>query len=117
MPGFTIHTPSLQSLLIQMKFGDQPLATGTGFICISKKGPVLITNWYNVSGRGLDTKQPISDTGGVPDSVAIMHNKAGWVGSRILKTEPLNTSAGDHRWFEHPQFGDKVDLAALPLTD
>ena len=90
-PTKTISLPSVQSLLVQMKFGDQPLATGTGFVCKSKKGPVLITNWHNVTGRRPDTKQPISPSGGVPNSVSIVHNQAAKLGVWILKTENVMT--------------------------
>lgn len=36
-----IAKPSLQSLLIEMKNGNQGLATGTGFVAIAPKGAVL----------------------------------------------------------------------------
>src|ERR1700726_2512535 len=43
--------PSAQSLLIEMAFGSTVLSTGTAFVCDTKKGPVLVTNWHNVAGR------------------------------------------------------------------
>jgi len=47
----TIALPSVQSLLIELAVGGQGLATGTAFVCNSKKGPVLVTNWHNAAGR------------------------------------------------------------------
>lgn len=111
-----IHLPSVQSLLIEMRFGDTPLATGTGFVCDTKKGPALITNWHNVTGRRLDTKQPLSPTGGIPDRIRIVHNLSGKLGSWVLKEEALYESEKP-RWIEHPTLGDKADIVALPLKE
>jgi hypothetical protein len=112
----TIALPSVQSLLIELVFANQPLATGTAFVCDSKKGPVLITNWHNVSGRNPQTKQPLSSTAAIPDSLRIVHNRAGKLGEWLLKTESLLAN-GKPRWIEHPSLGDKADFVALPLSD
>jgi hypothetical protein len=111
-----IQLPSVQSLIIGMSFGTQPLSTGTGFVCDSKKGPVLVTNWHNVTGRNPHTKQPLSNNGGVPDSISIVHNKANALGHWVAKPEPLYHN-GKPRWIEHPTLGDKVDCVALPLSN
>lgn len=112
----TISLPSVQSLLIDLVFGGQGLATGTAFVCNSKKGPALVTNWHNVSGRHPQTKKPLSPTGAVPDAVRIVQNRAGKLGEWLIKSETLLAN-GKPRWVEHPKFGDKVDVVALPLTD
>ena len=112
----TISQPSVQSLLIEMAFGQQSISTGTGFVCQSTTGPLLLTNWHNLAGRHPHTKQPLSPTGAIPDSVRIVHNKAGQLGHWLVKTEPLLKKAKP-RWIEHPQLGDKVDVVALPLQD
>ena len=112
----TISLPSVQSLLIELVFGGQGLATGTAFVCNSKKGPALVTNWHNVSGRHPQTKKPLSPTGAVPDAVRIVQNRAGKLGEWLIKSETLLAN-GQPRWVEHPKFGDKVDVVALPLTD
>lgn len=113
----TITLPSVQSLLIQMCVGTQPLSTGTGFVCETAKGPLLVTNWHNLSGRHPQTKQPLSPTAGIPDKISIIHNRAGKLGQWLPKTEVLTTNQGSCRWFEHPTLGDKADIVALPLTD
>ena len=69
-----IATPSAMSLFLEMKFNGMPLATGTGFITVSSKGPVLVTNRHNVTGRRQDNDQPLSKTGGVPNELIIIHN-------------------------------------------
>ena len=103
-------------MLIQSAVGVQPVATGTGFVCESKKGPVLITNWHNVTGRNPATKQPLSPTGAIPDTFRILHNRAGKLGEWVIKTEAL-TAAAKPRWIEHPIHAEKVDVVAMPLTD
>jgi Trypsin-like peptidase domain len=112
----TISMPSVQSLLVEMAFGNQPLSTGTAFVCESAKGPVLMTNWHNVSGRNPTTKQPLFAHAGIPDSLRIIHNRGGNLGQWVIKTELLIAN-GRPRWIEHPTLGDKADLVALPLTD
>lgn len=112
----TISQPSVQSLLIEMAVGQQALATGTGFVCQGKAGPLLLTNWHNLAGRNPQTKQPLSPTAAVPDSVRIVHNRSGHLGQWLVKTESL-LKRGKSRWIEHPVLGDKVDIVALPLKD
>jgi hypothetical protein len=115
--GLLLTRPSVMSLLIEMRFGEQTLGTGTGFVCTSPSGPVLVTNWHIVSGRRLDTKQPLNPrTGAIPDNVRILHNRANQLGWWVWKTEPLYGEAMP-RWIEHPHLGDRADIAALPLSD
>ena len=111
-----ISPPSVQSLLIEMSAGGQKLATGTGFVCESKNGPVLLTNRHVASGRNHETKQPLSLTGAVPDTMRIIHNRSGKLGRWLAKTENLYHNCNP-RWAEHPTLGDKADVAALPLSD
>lgn len=112
----TILLPSVQSLLIQMYFGNQTLGTGTGFVVESAAGPVLVTNRHNATGRRQDDNQPLSPTGGIPDRFGIVHNQKGKLGSWVVKPEPLLTG-GAPRWKEHPSLGAKADMVALPLTE
>ena len=112
----TIALPSVQSLLIELAVGGQGLATGTAFVCNSKKGPVLVTNWHNAAGRDPQTKQPLSPTGAIPDTVRIVHNRANALGQWVVKTESL-LAGGKPRWVEHPSLGEKADIVGIPLTD
>lgn len=111
----TIALPSVRSLLIQMSVGSQALGTATGFVVQSAKGPVLMTNRHNVTGRRQDDGKPLSPTGGIPDSLTIVHNRSGKLGEWVCRSETL-LSAGKPRWIEHPKLGAKADLVALPLT-
>ena len=103
-------------LLIETLVGDRSLATGTAFVCESKKGPVLITNWHIVAGRHPDTKQPISPTGGIPDTMRILHNRADKLGEWLIKFEGLFDN-GKPRWVEHAKLAEQIDVVALPLSD
>ena len=100
-----------------MRFGDQTLSTGTGFVCETSKGPHLVTNWHNLAGRDPVTKQPLAGHGGIPNCVRITHNKDGILGKWAVKTESLLNLAGGPRWIEHPTFADNADFVALPLLD
>lgn len=117
MSRIQIAQPSVQSLLIQMRFGSQPLSTGTGFIVNSTSGPVLITNRHNVSGRNQQTGQPLSSHGGLPDSVIILHNRKNRLGEWVEREEKLTDESGNSRWHEHPTMGADADFVALPLSN
>ena len=112
----TIALPSVQSLLIEMQFNGTPLATGTAFVVDTpSRGPHLITNRHNVTGRHQESGKPLSKTAGVPSDIVIVHNKKNQLGTWGARTEPL-FAAGVPRWIEHPSLGPKADFVALPLT-
>ena len=106
----------MKSPLLDIRFNGQALGTGTGFIGNAPRGPVLITNRHNVTGRHQDTGQPFSPTGGVPNEVVIMHDRTNLLGQWVPRIEPLYNNSGQSRWIEHPEFGARADFVALPLT-
>ena len=110
-----ISQPSVQSLLIEMQFNGQPISTGTAFVVSTAKGPHLVTNRHNVTGRNQDNGAPLSPTGGVPNQLVIVHNRKGMLGQWVTRTESLYV-AGAARWHEHPTLGAKADFVALPLS-
>lgn len=112
----SILKPSVQSLFLQMKVNGKTLASGTGFIANSLRGPVLITNRHNVTGRNNVTGDYLSATGCYPDEIVIIHNKAAKLGTWVPRNEPLYKDEKP-LWIEHPTFGAKVDFVALPLTE
>jgi V8-like Glu-specific endopeptidase len=114
MAQINLTKPSIQSLLVRMSVNGLPLSTGTGFVCIAKSGrPVLITNRHNVTGRNQLDGQPMSKTGGIPDTISILHNRKGALGNWDWKSQSLDNSP----WHEHPALGAKADFVALPLTE
>lgn len=112
-----IAEPSVKSLLLEMRVNGTPLATGTGFVCASAKGAVLLTNRHNVTGVHQETGKALSPTGGLPNEVVIVHNYAGVLGRWLPVVEPLLDANGTPRWREHPTLGAKADFVALPLTN
>lgn len=111
-----IEQPSVQSLFLQMRFGDAVLGTGTGFVVNTAQGPALVTNRHIVTGRDQKTGAPLSKTAGVPDNLVIWHNRHNALGQWLSKREALY-SEGQPRWREHPTLGARADLALLLLTD
>ncbi len=105
----------MQSLLIQIQFNGQPLSTGTAFVVNTAKGPALVTNRHNVTGRRQDTGAPLSPTGGIPNEVVVIHNRLGNLGEWVPRLELLLAN-GSPRWREHPTLTSKADFVALPLT-
>jgi hypothetical protein len=111
-----IAKPSIQSLFIEMKFNGQSLSMGTAFVVLSPKGPYLVTNRHNVTGRHQQSNAPLSPTGGIPNEIGIVHNRKGALGQWISKNEPLYID-DTPRWREHPTLGSEADFVALPLSD
>ena len=114
-PQIRIAEPSVKSLLIEMRANGDPLATGTAFVANAPRGPVLITNRHNVTGRHQQTGQPLSPTGAVPNEVRILHNRANRLGEWVSRIEPLYAN-GQPLWVEHPVLGAQADFVALPLN-
>jgi hypothetical protein len=111
-----ISLPSAQSLLIELRFGGTFLATATAFVADSARGPVLLTNRHNVTGRNNDTNAPMSPTGGVPDELLVFHHVQNQLGVWVAQREPLYGRNGSPLWREHPTLGARMDAVALPLT-
>lgn len=111
-----IAQPSVQSLLIEMQFNGQPLSTGTAFVVQTAKGPHLVTNRHNVTGRHQETNEPLSRTGGTPNEIVVVQNRKDFLGQWVLKKELLY-SGERPRWHEHPVLGVQADFVALPLLD
>jgi hypothetical protein len=112
---------SLAALYIEMAFGSTVLACGSGFLWRQDGETYLVTNWHNLAGRDPKTKQPISDTAGIPDRVKCrlwkdkVANGKGVAG--VISAEftfPLVDTNGKEIFLEHP-LGSDVDIAALPL--
>jgi len=120
MPAPLARTPSMQSLLLDLRFNGQHLAHATGFVVASTAGPHLITCRHVVTGRDQDTNQPLAkDTGGIPNEVRILHHsldspRDGVLWGWVERIEPLYDGVTP-RWREHPTLGARADIVALPL--
>lgn len=109
-----VRAPSFRSLFVEMFFGEQILGCGTAFFVRSARGTTLLSNWHISSGRHPNTHRPTSDHAGLPDRVQVsfMHQTKG-LQRRVF---PLVDENDNALWFEHPAFGSRVDVAALPIV-
>lgn len=112
-----IALPSVQSLLIKMRFNGQVLSTGSAFVLTSDNGPLLVTNRHNVTGRRQDNDEPLSKTGGIPNEIEIVHNVKGKLGTWCGVIEPILDANDNPLWKEHPVHGKNFDFVVLPLTN
>jgi len=111
-----IRKPSVQSLYIEMSIDGTKLSSGTAFVVDTAKGPHLITNRHNVTGRDQNTGQPLSPTAGIPNQINIWHNASSGLGAWQSCFEILLKPDGSPRWIEHPILGARADFVALPLV-
>jgi hypothetical protein len=111
-----IAQPSVQSLLVVMRYSGAVLGSATAFVVNGRTAPWLVTNRHVVTGRDQNTGEPLSKTAGIPNELVVWHNRSGRLGEWISKVEPLQTG-GAPAWKEHPTLGARADFVALPLTD
>jgi hypothetical protein len=110
---------SVRSLLLWPTIAGNQVATATGFIVLHGNSHYLITNWHVVSGRNPLDGQPAARHGGTPDGLIVAYllppapQQLSW-DPRLV---PLRGDQDDPLWLEHPEFGRKVDVVALPLTN
>jgi hypothetical protein len=106
---------SVRSLLIEATASGSRIGTATGFLAQQNESLCLVTNWHVVAGRRPDDGVALSPSGAVPDSLTVWHNAANWLGRWVTKTMPLYGADDDPLWFEHPTYGRRVDVVALPV--
>lgn len=114
----TINPLNCSTVFIEMLFEDQILGKGTAFYIRKDEKLYLISNWHNYSGRKPETNIPIHSQLAIP-------NKIKTYGYRIKEnpnqiepfeiTHNLENENGDALWFEHPDHGRQIDVAALPI--
>jgi len=111
---------------VSMLYGGQSLSSGSCFFWLFDGRTYLLTNWHNLSGRNPFTGQPMSETGGVPDRIRFMAYKPvseldthGYFQLEYVSVEVrlCKPDLTEPKWFEHPSFGRRVDVAALDVTD
>lgn len=113
-----IDVLSAASSKLTMYFDETELSTGTCFFWRRNARVYLITNWHNLSGRDNITGKHLSDTLAEPNSIVF---------SLVLPTEEgikfgsfrgkILDEDGSRLWIEHPIFGRRVDVVALPLPE
>lgn len=114
------EAPSLESLFLELRFGDKVLSSATGFVVSVGTVSLLITARHVMTGRHPDTGHPLSAHAGTPDRVNIYHNGANkdarGVDTVARVTEMLVDADQLPLWIEHPNLGADADIVALPLT-
>lgn len=114
-----IEIPSLKSLFIEMRFGEQVLSTGTAILAAKNKNTrcTVITNRHNVTGRHQETGECLSKTLGTPDNIVIhFHRSKPHIGEWLKVKLPLYRDSGEPFWIEHPVLGAEADLVALNVN-
>lgn len=108
-----IHSLSVTTVYIEMFFDGNLLASGTAFFVESHKGPVLITNWHNLSGRNPETMECLSKYCAVPN-----HARIKLVGSHVPFWYHFDLEKdGKPIWVEHSTFGSRVDVVGVLISE
>jgi hypothetical protein len=111
-----LEPSSLQSLFVTARLEGSDLGTATAFVVAHQGSFWLVTNWHVAAGRNPVDGQPCHPSGATPDRLVVMHNRPE-VGHWTTATYPLLDPDGAPRWLEHPVFGRRVDVVALPLEE
>jgi hypothetical protein len=107
-----INSLSTTSVMLDMLFGNQLLAKGTGWFWRLPNGIALVTAWHNFSGLHHTDRTTLSSMAGMPDRVRFRYvtvNPPMFQDAEFLlylddyRTEP--------RWFVHPTCGSFFDMA------
>ncbi|MEW1737985.1 trypsin-like peptidase domain-containing protein [Nocardia beijingensis] len=111
MTEVLIADDSLRTLFIEMLWGDNVLASGTGFYYDCGDRHFLITAWHNLSGRHSQTGEYLCGHSVEPTAVRV-HNRHLDETLVQVRDLPVVDDEGRPLWLEHPRLG--LDVAALP---
>lgn len=118
-PAYGITAESVSTIVLDVatKAGGK-LSTASGALVRLGGGPTfLVTNRHVVTGLHQDTNEVLSKTGAVPDTLLALipaeDPKAGLV--FMIVEIPLLDDGWKPRWTEHPKYGAKADIVAIPL--
>lgn len=112
----SIHGLSVTSVMLEMRFGEQLLAKGTGWFWRQPDGVALVTAWHNFSGLHHTKRTPLSRLGGLPDRVRFRYmTKSPQTFQDAEIPLYLDEDRTNPRWFVHPDCGSYFDMAFLLL--
>jgi hypothetical protein len=94
---------------------DTVLSSATAFTYERGGEFYLITNWHNVTGRDPLTRDCISPTLATPDVIVTFFREQSNPANLAVEHLKLFVEGGTPLWFEHPQFGYRIDVVALRL--
>ncbi|MFN0061315.1 MAG: hypothetical protein ACKVPX_02180 [Myxococcaceae bacterium] len=111
------------SLRVRALFEGKEIGTATGFTYLTEGGMFFLTNWHVVTGRSPTTGKTIHPMAAIPDELIV-----GLPFRRIANSErsvmwwqdgTIRLYKDAERklptWFEHPAYGEKVDVVAIPF--
>ena len=107
---------SFAPLHMKLRYGVQTIGTATGFVYETNDSLYLITNWHVASGRNRFTGQPLHKDSLTPDALRPMFFVDGRGGGWRAHDIPLVDQGGNPLWYQHPDHGQAVDVAAVPFT-
>lgn len=111
-----INDNSTKSFFIEIYSNGIKISNATGFE-IQYRHKYLITNWHVVSGKHLITKKCLDSNCAIPDKLIVtykkyLHNESFvWTKEEIA----LYDENGNELWYEHPIYGNDIDVVAIPL--
>ncbi|MCX7379762.1 MAG: serine protease [Alphaproteobacteria bacterium] len=108
---------STATLPIQIFFDEELLGAATGFLWNAESGVYLISNWHVFSGRDPNNDQPKHRDGALPNRIVVLCNSAIFPHVVFPISLMLDDENGNAKWFEHPTFGRRVDVAALQFIE
>ena len=110
---------SLTSIYIEMLFNNNVLSYGTAFIA-HRKHPtlrvLLFTARHNLTGKDHFTEKCLCTDAAVPNKIRAWMPRCDSLTWNSIEVPILSSDGNEPRWQEHPTFGCKVDIAALPLN-
>ncbi|HDR9032672.1 TPA: trypsin-like peptidase domain-containing protein [Burkholderia vietnamiensis] len=119
----TLREQTLTSVKIYLGFNKQCLATGTAFVYERDRERYLVTNWHNVTGKNSLTHKCLDKNLGIPNKIVAVYPvyHSGDIDSQqaVFAWQTLEVhlydADGVPSWYEHPEHGSLVDLAAIPM--
>jgi len=103
---------------IQMLHDEQVLATATGFFVKDEGQWFLITNWHVLAGCHPQTGLPFDSSSARPNYCrfhSIFLEESGVRLRGFTYRLDMETQGGS-AWLQHPQEGQQIDIAALPVA-
>ena len=118
MPEEGVRSTYSQCPIQLLLYDEQGLLTSaSAFFYYFCDQTFLITNWHVLTGKDVFSKKYLSEGFRAPSR--LVAKLARWLPGKnvsfgIMPTEVPLYSGSQPIWFEHPEFGDKCDVVAIP---
>ena len=93
------------------------ISTGTGFFYRLGEESFLITNWHNLSGKHIFTREPLFESGRFPEYIKAKlatYTTDQKVAAFVAHPVAVFDDSGPV-WYEHPSLSSMCDVVAIPL--